>query len=91
MSADTLTVLRCDNEKRAAKLSTDEAKALRAKFDAGIVKVNAEVANATGIAWYSSRVRCCRPSRGSASTTSNCAPNGICSRCRPGPSQAAAC
>jgi hypothetical protein len=34
-------------EKRAAKLSAEEAKALRAKFDAGVVKVNAEVAKAT--------------------------------------------
>ena len=34
-------------EKRASKLSADEAKAVRAKFDAGVVKVNAEVAKAT--------------------------------------------
>jgi len=34
-------------EKRAATLSADEAKALRAKFDAGAAKVNAEVAKAT--------------------------------------------
>lgn len=34
-------------EERAAKLSADEAKALRAKFDAGVAKVNAEVTKAT--------------------------------------------
>ena len=34
-------------EKRAAKLSADEAKALRAKFDERTTKVNAEVAKAT--------------------------------------------
>jgi hypothetical protein len=34
-------------EKRAATLSADEAKALRAKFDANVAKVNAEVAKAT--------------------------------------------
>lgn len=34
-------------EKRAAKLSADEAKALRAKFDERTAKVNAEVAKAT--------------------------------------------
>lgn len=34
-------------EKRASKLSAEEAKELRAKFDAGVVKVNAEVAKAT--------------------------------------------
>lgn len=34
-------------EKRASKLSAEEAKQLRAKFDAGVVKVNAEVAKAT--------------------------------------------
>jgi hypothetical protein len=34
-------------EKRAAKLSAEQAKELRAKFDAGIVKVDAEVAKAT--------------------------------------------
>ncbi len=33
-------------EKRAAKLNADEAKALRAKFDAGTAKVNAEVSKA---------------------------------------------
>ena len=34
-------------EKRASKLSAEEAKTLRAKFDAGVAKVNAEVAKAT--------------------------------------------
>jgi hypothetical protein len=34
-------------ERRASKLSADDAKQLRAKFDAGIAKVNAEVAKAT--------------------------------------------
>ena len=34
-------------EKRAATLNPDQAKELRAKFDAGIAKVNAEVAKAT--------------------------------------------
>lgn len=34
-------------EERASKLSAEEAKQLRAKFDAGLAKVNAEVAKAT--------------------------------------------
>jgi hypothetical protein len=34
-------------EKRASKLSAEDAKQLRAKFDAGVVKINAEVAKAT--------------------------------------------
>lgn len=34
-------------EERASKLSAEEAKQLRAKFDAGVAKVNAEVAKAT--------------------------------------------
>jgi hypothetical protein len=34
-------------EERASKLSADDAKALRAKFDAGVAKVNAEVNKAT--------------------------------------------
>ncbi|MBX3190009.1 MAG: hypothetical protein KF819_23490 [Labilithrix sp.] len=34
-------------EARASKLSTEEAKQLRAKFDAAVAKVNAEVAKAT--------------------------------------------
>jgi hypothetical protein len=34
-------------EKRASTLPADQAKDLRAKFDAGVVKVNAEVAKAT--------------------------------------------
>lgn len=34
-------------ESRAAKLPADQAKDLRAKFDAGVAKVNAEVAKAT--------------------------------------------
>ena len=34
-------------EKRAAKLSADEAKEVRAKFDAGVAKINAEVTKAT--------------------------------------------
>lgn len=34
-------------EQRAAKLPADQAKELRAKFDAGVAKVNAEVAKAT--------------------------------------------
>jgi hypothetical protein len=34
-------------EERASKLSADEAKELRAKFDAAAAKVNAEVAKAT--------------------------------------------
>jgi hypothetical protein len=34
-------------EERASKMSADDAKQLRAKFDAGVVKVNAEVAKAT--------------------------------------------
>jgi hypothetical protein len=34
-------------EKRAATLTAEQAKELRAKFDAGVVKVNAEVAKAT--------------------------------------------
>jgi hypothetical protein len=34
-------------DKRAAKLPAEEARALRAKFDAGVAKVNAEVARAT--------------------------------------------
>jgi hypothetical protein len=34
-------------EKRAAKLTADQAKELRAKFDAGAAKINAEVSKAT--------------------------------------------
>ena len=34
-------------EKRASSLSAEQAKELRAKFDAGIAKVNAEVSKAT--------------------------------------------
>jgi hypothetical protein len=34
-------------EERAAKMSAEEAKQLRAKFDAGVAKVNAELAKAT--------------------------------------------
>lgn len=34
-------------EKRASRLSAEEAKQLRAKFDAGVAKVNVEVAKAT--------------------------------------------
>ncbi len=34
-------------EKRAATLNADQAKELRAKFDAGVTKVNAEVGKAT--------------------------------------------
>jgi hypothetical protein len=34
-------------EKHAAKLSAEQAKELRAKFDAGLAKVNVEVAKAT--------------------------------------------
>ena len=34
-------------EKHAAKLSADDAKALRAKFDDGEAKINAEVGKAT--------------------------------------------
>lgn len=34
-------------EKHAAKLSANEAKELRAKFDAGLAKINAEVGKAT--------------------------------------------
>jgi hypothetical protein len=34
-------------EKRAASLSANDAAALRAKFDAGVAKVDAEVAKAT--------------------------------------------
>jgi hypothetical protein len=34
-------------EKHAAKLTAEQAKELRAKFDAGIAKVNAEVSKAT--------------------------------------------
>lgn len=34
-------------EKRAAKLSADQAKELRAKFEAGAAKINAEVGKAT--------------------------------------------
>lgn len=34
-------------EKRAATLKADEAKELRAKFDAGVAKINAEVGKAT--------------------------------------------
>ena len=34
-------------EKRAAKLSADDAKQLRSKFDAGVAQVNQEVAKAT--------------------------------------------
>jgi hypothetical protein len=34
-------------EDRAAKLPADQAKELRAKFDAGLAKINAEVAKAT--------------------------------------------
>jgi hypothetical protein len=34
-------------EKRASKLNADEAKALRAKFDAGVAQINAEVSKAT--------------------------------------------
>ena len=34
-------------EKRAASLPADQAKELRAKFDAGVTKINAEVSKAT--------------------------------------------
>ena len=34
-------------EKRAGKLSAEEAKELRSKFEAGVVKINAEVSKAT--------------------------------------------
>jgi len=34
-------------EKRATKATADQAKEMRAKFDAGVVKVNAEVTKAT--------------------------------------------
>jgi hypothetical protein len=34
-------------EKRAAKLSPEEAKELRTKFEAGVAKINAEVSKAT--------------------------------------------
>lgn len=34
-------------EKRASKLSAEQAKELRAKFDAAVAKINAEVAKAT--------------------------------------------
>ncbi|MDF2692266.1 MAG: hypothetical protein K0S65_649 [Labilithrix sp.] len=34
-------------EKHAAKLTAEQAKELRAKFDAGVVKINAEVSKAT--------------------------------------------
>ena len=42
-----ITKARARMEQRASKMSTDEAKQLRAKFDAGVVKVNQEVAKAT--------------------------------------------
>jgi hypothetical protein len=42
-----MTKARARMEERAAKLPAGEAKALRAKFDTGLVKVNAEVARAT--------------------------------------------
>src|SRR5262249_15425948 len=38
---------RAHMEKRATKLNAEDAKALRAKFDAGAAKINAEVAKAT--------------------------------------------
>jgi hypothetical protein len=38
---------RAHMEERASKLSAEEAKALRAKFDAGVAKINAEVGKAT--------------------------------------------
>jgi len=40
------TKARAHMEERAAKLPADQAKELRAKFDAGVAKVNAEVAKA---------------------------------------------
>jgi hypothetical protein len=42
-----MTKARARMEERAAKLPAGEAQALRAKFDAGLAKVNAEVAKAT--------------------------------------------
>ena len=42
-----MTKARQHMEERASKLPADQAKELRAKFDAGAAKVNAEVAKAT--------------------------------------------